>query len=160
MVPLLQPPPSVRHHDCPLSTARRHRRSGRLWRHRLLAIACAAAAIAGCAGDADETAAPRLDLAQEIPNADPERGRRLIDRYGCGTCHTVPGVDRARGRAGAPLDHWSRRGYIAGALPNTPENLIAWIVNPQAIEPGTAMPALGVTAAEASDMAAYLYTLR
>ena len=31
--------------------------------------------------------------------------------------------------------------------------------NPQAIEPGTAMPTQGVTADEAAHMAAYLYTL-
>jgi cytochrome c len=43
---------------------------------------------------------------------------------------------------------------------NSAENLIRWIVNPQAINPGTAMPNLGVSEPHARDMAAYLFTLR
>jgi cytochrome c1 len=35
--------------------------------------------------------------------------------------------------------------------------LIKWIRNPQQIEPGTAMPDLGVSEDEAGDIAAYLY---
>jgi cytochrome c len=52
------------------------------------------------------------------------------------------------------------RSMIAGEAPNTPENLIRWIENPQSIEPNTAMPNLGVGDQAARDMAAYLYTLR
>ena len=55
---------------------------------------------------------------------------------------------------------FARRAYIAGQLPNQPENLIRWLVDPQAIEPGTAMPDLDVTPELARDIAAYLYTLR
>jgi cytochrome c len=40
-----------------------------------------------------------------------------------------------------------------------PAELIAWILNPTAIDPGTAMPAVGATVEQAQDMAAYLYTL-
>jgi cytochrome c2 len=90
----------------------------------------------------------------------PERGRTAIARYGCGTCHLVPGIRDAVGLVGPPLMHWSRRGYIAGRLPNTPADLVHWIVAPQAIEPGTAMPMLGISVDEARDIAAYLYTLR
>lgn len=60
---------------------------------------------------------------------------------------------------GPPLMEWARRGYVAGRLPNAPENLVAWLRDPQAISPGSAMPNLGLTAAEARDAAAYLYTL-
>ena len=45
-------------------------------------------------------------------------------------------------------------------LPNTPQNLIRWIQNPPAVDPLTAMPNVGVTQADARDIAAYLYTLR
>ena len=48
----------------------------------------------------------------------------------------------------------------AGQLVNSPDNLIRWIVDPQTVEPGTAMPNLGVILAVARDMAAYLYTLQ
>lgn len=88
---------------------------------------------------------------------DPAEGRRLFLGYGCGACHAVPGVGRAVGMAGPPLGNWRARHYIAGARLNTPANLVAWITDPQSVEPGTAMPALGVTAAEAWDIAAWLY---
>ena len=61
---------------------------------------------------------------------------------------------------GPPLIGWADRIYIAGRVPNTPENLIVWIQNPQEIDPQNAMPNLGVSESEARDMAAYLYTLR
>jgi cytochrome c len=61
---------------------------------------------------------------------------------------------------GPPLTMFARRAYIAGQLSNEPNNLIRWIRDPQAVEPGTAMPNLGVAPAVARDMAAYLYTLR
>jgi mono/diheme cytochrome c family protein len=89
----------------------------------------------------------------------PERGEELMSRYGCGSCHLIPGVSWARGKTGPPLDRWAERHYIAGELLNTPRNLVAWIVDPQAIEPGTAMPGLGVSPEEALHVAAYLYTL-
>jgi cytochrome c2 len=91
---------------------------------------------------------------------DPGLGRAAITRYGCGSCHLIPGVRGAVGMVGPPLIHWSRRAYIAGALPNTPGDLVRWIVAPQAIQPGTAMPMLGVSPDEARNIAAYLYTLR
>jgi cytochrome c len=86
-----------------------------------------------------------------------EAGRGLIARYGCGSCHTIPGVPGANARAAPPLDHFYDRSYIAGRLPNTEANLIQWIHDPQQIEPGTAMPNLGVTQDEARHIAAYLY---
>lgn len=94
-----------------------------------------------------------------IPNASADRGKQAIASYGCGACHTIPGVAVARGMVGPPLTNWARRGIIAGHLANTPDNLVAWIVDPPKYSPGTAMPRLGVSEAEARDMAAYLYTL-
>lgn len=94
-----------------------------------------------------------------IEDADPARGKAAIERFGCGSCHTIPGVRRARGRVGPQLTDFSNQIYIAGMLANSPDNLVAWITNPQAINPGTAMPNLNVTETEARDIAAYLYTL-
>ncbi|MFC4859441.1 c-type cytochrome, partial [Actinophytocola glycyrrhizae] len=79
--------------------------------------------------------------------------------YGCGSCHTVPGVDGADGLVGPPLTRFGARSYIAGALPNTGDNLQHWIRDPQEVEPGTAMPDLDVSELEARDIAAYLLTL-
>ena len=94
-----------------------------------------------------------------LASGDVERGKVLLQDYGCGTCHVIPGLKWAQGKTGPQLTRWAERHYIAGTLLNNPRNLVPWIVNPQAIEPGTAMPALGVTPEQALDMAAYLYTL-
>ncbi|MFY1671465.1 c-type cytochrome [Plantactinospora sp. WMMB334] len=95
----------------------------------------------------------------ELREGYPDRGARLIQEYGCGSCHVVPGVRRADGLVGPPLTRFGARSYIAGALPNNAENLQRWIQDPQSVEPGTAMPDLGVTETDARDIAAYLFTL-
>lgn len=87
------------------------------------------------------------------------QGKAAIVSKGCGSCHVIPGIRGARGLVGPPLFFWSRRTMIAGELPNTPDNLIRWIKDPKAVEPGTAMPDLGLTDQQARDVAAYLYTL-
>jgi cytochrome c1 len=61
---------------------------------------------------------------------------------------------------GPPLGNVARRAVIGGRLSNTPDNLTRWIQDPQGVDPGNAMPNLGVSAAEARDIAAYLYTLQ
>lgn len=87
------------------------------------------------------------------------RGRRWVRRYGCGACHVIPGIDGASGMAGPPLNDFAARHYIAGELVNTPANLEAWLLNPQAVEPATVMPRAGLSKGQALDVAAYLYTL-
>ena len=89
-----------------------------------------------------------------------QRGRQLIMDYGCGSCHTIPGINNADAMVGPPLISWSRRIYIAGMLRNTPTNLATWIQHPQQIVPGNAMPDMGITPRQAQDMAAFLYTLK
>ncbi len=91
--------------------------------------------------------------------ADPARGARAIRTYGCGSCHLIPGIRGADGMVGPPLTGWRERAIIAGYLANTPEHLVQWIVMPQSVAPGNAMPNLGVTDGDARDIAAYLYTL-
>jgi cytochrome c len=97
---------------------------------------------------------------KDVPGGSAAEGARAIVKYGCGACHSIPGIPGADTYVGPLLTAYSRRHYIAGSLPNTHENLIRWLQNPQAIEPGTAMPNLGLTEVEARDIAAYLYTLR
>jgi cytochrome c1 len=118
-----------------------------------LAVAVAAALVASCGG-------PQAGPPQVARSGDPARGAQLISSYGCAGCHTVPGVAGADGLVGPPLDHFALRSYIAGMLPNTEANLHHWIEDPQAVVPGNAMPDLGVTPQDATDITAYLYTLR
>ena len=88
-----------------------------------------------------------------------ERGKVWIQEYGCGGCHQIPGIRGARGRVGPPLGEVATRLFIAGATPNQPTNLIAWIQDPPAIDSSTAMPNVGLSREQARDVAAYLYTL-
>jgi cytochrome c2 len=87
-------------------------------------------------------------------------GGQAIRKYGCYACHTISGVPGARGLVGPPLDGIGNRTYIAGELPNTPENLMHWIQHPRQVEPHTLMPEMNVTPEDSRDIAAYLYTLQ
>lgn len=109
-------------------------------------------ALGGCSGGSVE--APSV-----VAGGDPERGRVALGRYECGVCHVIPGVRGVQGHVGPPLDRFRHRVYVAGKFPNRPDVLVRWLVDPPALAPETAMPAMGVSEAEARDMAAYLYTL-
>jgi cytochrome c len=124
-----------------------------------LALALAlAGSLAGCDSNGGPSAIEKK--AAEMTGGVPSRGKDVIRRYGCSSCHTIPGVEGARGQVGPSLEGIASRAYLAGKLPNTPENMIKWIREPQEVQPGTAMPELGVTEQDGKDIAAYLYTLQ
>ena len=114
------------------------------------AAALAAAAVAAGCGTAKS---PAL-----VAGGSPSRGARLIDKFGCGSCHAIPGIHGASGRVGPALSDFRRLRFIAGEIPNTPENAIRWIEHPRSIEPGTIMPDLGVSRDQARQIVAYLYS--
>lgn len=91
---------------------------------------------------------------------DAQRGSQVIAMKKCGSCHMIPGIHSAQGWVGPPLLGFGKTTYVAGMLPNTPQNLEQWVMNPQSINPNTAMPNLGINAQQARDVAAYLYTLQ
>jgi mono/diheme cytochrome c family protein len=121
---------------------------------------------------------PRLSPAQyaerasagtraEFPTADEsnaagdvKRGKVALEQYACATCHRIPGVVGEQAPVGPPLDRIALRQYLAGVVLNNPQNMIRWLRAPQEIQPGTAMPNLGVSERDARDIAAYLDTLR
>jgi cytochrome c2 len=109
--------------------------------------------LASCNREVERTAAV-------MTGGKPGIGKQVMQQYGCGSCHTIPGIPRANTLVGPSLEHIASRMYIAGVLPNTPANMLRWLQNPPAVDPLTAMPNLGVTEADARDMAGYLYTLR
>jgi cytochrome c len=120
-------------------------------------VLLAVLALVGCGRSgalSDEEAARLTD------GGDAARGRIAIRQYGCGACHTVPGVPGANGLVGPPLAGVGGRAYIAGVLTNTPQHMVRWIVNPRGVDSLTAMPATGVSEREARDIASYLYTRR
>lgn len=124
------------------------------------ACAAAAASIAICFTLAACTGGTSSGSYSIATGGNARRGKQLIGSYGCGACHIIPGIRSARGLVGPPLYDWGERTIIAGELPNTPDNLVRWIENPKAIEPRNAMPDLGLSKEQATDIAAYLYTLR
>jgi cytochrome c oxidase subunit II len=84
------------------------------------------------------------------------RGRQIVERGPCSTCHTVRGTD-AGGRVGPDLTHVSARQTIAaGTLATSRENLRTWIENPQHVKPGVRMPALGLSRDDIDAVVAYL----
>jgi cytochrome c len=122
----------------------------------IAALACAS--LCGC----DDYIGHRkaFQAAANLTGGNPETGRDRIQQYGCRGCHTIPGIPGAEALVGPPLIHWSKRVYIAGELPNTPENLMRWLQHPPQVEPKTAMPDMGITEQDSRDIAAYLYSLQ
>lgn len=118
-----------------------------------LALLTVIAFLAACEGGRSEY------QAVAVPGGDASRGAQLITEIGCGSCHMIPGIDGAEGVVGPPLSRWAVRSFIAGKLPNKPDNLITWLMDAPAVEPHTAMPDLKITTDQARDIAAYLYTL-
>jgi cytochrome c oxidase subunit 2 len=75
-------------------------------------------------------------------------------------CHNISGT-AANGRFGPDLGHLMSRATIAsGAAANTTQNLRLWIQNPDAIKPGSLMPAMKLSDSDLDAVTAYLETLR
>jgi cytochrome c len=98
--------------------------------------------------------------AHELTGGDAERGKTVFSRHACGSCHAIRAVDQADGQVGPSLDGVATRRILAGELANEPTQLVAFVQHPQALRPGSGMPEMGLSEAEARDVAAYLYTLR
>jgi cytochrome c2 len=114
---------------------------------------CGVAVLVACGASADGE--PVVD----VPDGNVALGKSALKNYACVTCHTIPGVNGLDTHVGPPLNSWAERNFIAGTLPNEPDNLILWIMDPQSVRPGTAMPDLNVSEADARNMTAYLFTL-
>jgi hypothetical protein len=100
---------------------------------------------------------PKLDSRLYSIEGNPERGKELVRAYGCTACHQMPNIRAPTGRLGPPLHNLPERLYLAGRLPNRPDDLLRWIIDAPAIDPQTVMPNLGVTLADAHHIVAYLY---
>lgn len=117
-------------------------------------------ALAVFAGGCGQKTTQAWEEARTLTGGEPDKGIAAIGRFGCGSCHTIPGVQGATGTVGPPLNGIASRGYLAGQLSNSPSNMILWIRQPQHVEKGTAMPDMGINEEDARNITAYLYTLR
>jgi cytochrome c oxidase subunit 2 len=100
---------------------------------------------------------------QRTPPAQPTglvlAGQQVFLGSSCVYCHSVSGTT-ATGTVGPNLTHVARRTTLAaGTIPNTPQELAAWIANPQSIKPGTEMPASDLTPTQLRELVAYLESL-
>lgn len=88
------------------------------------------------------------------------RGRRAFLGRGCAACHTVAGTSPPT-TVGPDLSHFGARATLAaGAVPNTPATLAAWIREPRETKPGSLMPATRLDPDELAALVAYLGGLR
>ena len=89
-----------------------------------------------------------------------QRGRDVFMSGSCALCHTVLGTP-AGARLGPDLTHvGSRTMLAAGTILNTPGHLGGWIADPQAIKPGTRMPASSVGADDLQALIVYVSGLK
>ena len=100
---------------------------------------------------------PPPERGQSFPTASTERGKQLIEKVGCGSCHMIEGIRWPKGAVAPELRGLTGRALIAGQIPNQPELLAAFVRNAPAVLPGTTMPAMPLSERESRDVAAYLY---
>jgi cytochrome c len=96
-------------------------------------------------------------VARAMTGGDDSLAPAIIRRYGCAGCHTIPGIPGGDGQVGGPLAGIKHRVYVGGVAPNSPDNLVRWIVSPQTFSPRSAMPATGISETDARHVATYLY---
>jgi cytochrome c oxidase subunit II len=88
------------------------------------------------------------------------RGLQVFETGPCALCHSIRGTE-ASGQTGPDLTHVASRATLAaGILPNSAGSLAGWIVDPQHIKPGTAMPANSLSPEDLQAVLAYLGGLR
>jgi cytochrome c oxidase subunit 2 len=105
-------------------------------------------------------AAAQRQPAPEPTDAMATRGRDLFQSQSCAMCHAVQGT-LANAQHGPDLTHVAARQTLAsGTLPNSPDNMAAWISDPQKIKPGTNMPATPLSAEDLKALVAWLETLK
>ena len=102
--------------------------------------------------------AHQQELAVENPSA--AEGREIFQHNACISCHAVAGTV-ATGRFGPDLTHIASRDTIAsGSVPNTAENLRAFVDNPASFKPGALMPPMHLNDHDLDAVTAYLITLK
>ena len=87
-------------------------------------------------------------------------GEQVFETQACMNCHAIRGTS-GNGRFGPDLTHFGSRDTLgSGAIPNTPENLQAWIRNPNDLKPGALMPAMQLDDTQLAQVTAYLTSLK
>jgi cytochrome c oxidase subunit 2 len=105
--------------------------------------------------------AGQKEAAPEPQEAKAQRGKQVFQASSCAMCHAIAGADFAGAQRGPDLTHVaSRQTLAAGTLKNTPQEMAAWIRDPQTHKPGTAMPATPLSQDDLDAVVAYLGGLK
>jgi cytochrome c oxidase subunit 2 len=95
-----------------------------------------------------------------VEDSQTRAGREVFFSTSCVNCHTINGT-QARGTFGPDLTHlMSRDTLAAGAAPNTPERLRAWVRDPQTLKEGCLMPNMQLADTELDHLVTYLLSLK
>jgi cytochrome c oxidase subunit II len=98
--------------------------------------------------------------AEQPHNSQEQHGQTVFVTSRCSMCHKIRGT-QAYGTIGPELTHLaSRETLAAGTLPNSRGHLAGWILDPQSVKPGTAMPPTPLAPDDLQDLIAYLEILR
>jgi cytochrome c2 len=107
------------------------------------------------------------DMSAQTPPGDAERGKQLAPRKGCFLCHEFTGAARGEGMMAGGLNVPPEA--LARGVLGAPDlrlardrvrrdTIVDWIKDPHAVRQDATMPTLGLTTAEAADLAAYVLT--
>jgi cytochrome c5 len=106
-----------------------------------------------------------LANAPEIAGADLGKGRRLLETKGCGSCHVMSMVEALPSSTPPVMDAKSfERAFklapdlVVARARMSPSKVVAWLKDPVAMKPDSAMPKIALTDAEIKDIAGYLFT--
>jgi cytochrome c oxidase subunit 2 len=126
------------------------------WQHAQMALFV----IAQSPDDYDKWADGQRKPAPEPTDDLAKRGLQVLETSTCAMCHAVQGT-KASATRGPDLTHVaSRRSLGAGVLGNTPAERAAWVIDAQAVKPGTYMPPQILPRQDLDAVLAYLDTLR
>ncbi|HVS33798.1 MAG TPA: c-type cytochrome [Thermoanaerobaculia bacterium] len=112
---------------------------------------------AACAKQSEKPATSTAPPAASV--GDSARGKELMNTFACSGCHVIPGIEMG-GTLGPSLEGWANKPAINRKFPNTADNMIQWLQNPQSMDPQTTMPGVGANPIDARDMTAFLFTLK
>jgi cytochrome c2 len=126
----------------------------------VLLVGALLAAIAGVYVSYRQDISQGRITAEQITGGHVNAGELAMVRYGCGACHNVSALAGPQGAVGPSLEKFPGRATIAGVLSNDPDHLRLWLLHPQRVVPGNAMPEQPMSERDARDLSAYLYTLR
>ena len=95
----------------------------------------------------------------QTEDPDVAAGRDVFMTQTCVNCHSIRGTPAA-GSVGPDLTHLAtRKTLAAGVVPNTRQNLAAWLRDPQQIKLGCDMPSLRLTEEQIRNLTIYLESL-